>query len=403
MNIKKRIPKFLSVLLSFTMAFGNIIPAYATENTNGNSTTVIDGENISTEERNLEDITVTYKQASSFFVTIPKTIVLDGWKQSTYSVKVSGDIGSEQCVYVAPVDMIDKTENIDFYMKDQATENAKDDVVANVTHKKSHWNAAEVAGSFKQDDNVVSAPGLTAGAWRGIFQMEIKLETHVTHKHNYVAVITKEPTCTEKGEKTYTCDCGDSYTEEIPAKGHHFVDGTCEGCGDVNLVSTTIFSERALTSRTTDSGYGHYDKTSLSGKYSPDIEIAENMKEGEYLLLDWCTGIPNGHFAQSDGINGSSMLQKYDEETGTWKTIYSYNLLYNTIATNMDKFQEGYYKAGYGYGIRRKFQLEKGTYRVYGSFSAQRSCASSSAHYYYSYSITAILNQIGNENINGNS
>ena len=230
MNIKKRIPKFLSLLLCFSMTFGNMIPAYATENTNSDSTTVIDGENISTEERNLEDITVTYKQASSFFVTIPKTIVLDGWKQSTYAVKVSGDIDADQCVYVAPVDGIAKTENIDFYMKDQATENAKDDVVANVTHNKFHWNSAEVAGSYRQDDNLVSAPDLTAGAWRGIFQMEIKLETHVTHKHNYVETITKQPTCTEAGEKTYTCDCGDSYTEVIPAKGHHFENGECTDC-----------------------------------------------------------------------------------------------------------------------------------------------------------------------------
>ena len=121
MNIKKRIPKFLSLLLCFSMTFGNMIPAYATENTNSDSTTVIDGENISTEERNLEDITVTYKQASSFFVTIPKTIVLDGWKQSAYAVKVSGDIDADQCVYVAPVDGIADTDIIDFYMKDQAS------------------------------------------------------------------------------------------------------------------------------------------------------------------------------------------------------------------------------------------------------------------------------------------
>lgn len=232
MNIKKRIPKFLSLLLCFSMTFGNMIPAYAMENTSDNSTTVIDGENISTEERNLEDITVTYKQASSFFVTIPKTIVLDGWKQSTYAVKVSGDIGSEQCVYVAPVDGIDTTENIDFYMQDQASENAKDDVVASVTHNKFHWDSTEVAGSYKQDDNVVSAPDLTAGAWRGIFQMEIKLETHVTHKHNYVETITKQPTCTETGEKTYTCDCGNSYTEVIPAKGHKYENGECTDCGE---------------------------------------------------------------------------------------------------------------------------------------------------------------------------
>lgn len=232
MNIKKKTTKFMSLLLSFAMAFSGVIPAYAMENTNGNSTAVIDGEDISADERNLEDITVTYKQASSFFVTIPKTIVLDGWKQSAYAVKVSGDIDAEQCVYVAPVDGIADTDSIDFYMKDQASENAKEDVVANVTHNKFHWNSVEVAENYRQDDNIVSAPDLTAGAWRGIFQMEIKLETHVTHKHNYVTTITKEPTCTEAGEKTYTCDCGDSYTEVIPVKGHNFEDGACTDCGE---------------------------------------------------------------------------------------------------------------------------------------------------------------------------
>ena len=234
MNIKKKTTKLMSLLLSFAMTFSGVIPAYAMENTNGNSTAVIDGEDISADERNLEDITVTYKQASSFFVTIPKTIVLDGWKQSAYAVKVSGDIDADQCVYVAPVDGITDTDSIDFYMKDQASENTKEDVVANVTHNKFHWNSTEVAENYRQDDNMVSAPDLTAGAWRGIFQMEIKLETHVTHKHNYVETITKEPTCTEAGEKKYTCDCGDSYTEEIPATGHKDTDGdgVCDECGE---------------------------------------------------------------------------------------------------------------------------------------------------------------------------
>lgn len=40
------------------------------------------------------------------------------------------------------------------------------------------------------------------------------------HEHNYHKEITTMPTCTEPGVETYTCDCGDSYTEEIPAKGH---------------------------------------------------------------------------------------------------------------------------------------------------------------------------------------
>ena len=40
------------------------------------------------------------------------------------------------------------------------------------------------------------------------------------HVHDYVEATTTAATCTEKGLMTYTCACGDSYTEETPALGH---------------------------------------------------------------------------------------------------------------------------------------------------------------------------------------
>lgn len=43
------------------------------------------------------------------------------------------------------------------------------------------------------------------------------------HTHNYTGIITKEATCTEAGVRTYTCSCGDSYTENMPATGHSYV------------------------------------------------------------------------------------------------------------------------------------------------------------------------------------
>ena len=60
------------------------------------------------------------------------------------------------------------------------------------------------------------------------------------HSHSYSQSVTKQPTCTETGIRTFLCACGDSYTEVISANGHSLkfadVDGgsehwqECENC-----------------------------------------------------------------------------------------------------------------------------------------------------------------------------
>ncbi len=47
--------------------------------------------------------------------------------------------------------------------------------------------------------------------------------------HAYASKVTTPPTCEKEGVRTYTCaQCGDSYTETIPAEGHSFTDTTIE-------------------------------------------------------------------------------------------------------------------------------------------------------------------------------
>ena len=52
-----------------------------------------------------------------------------------------------------------------------------------------------------------------------------------SHTHEYTSAETTAPTCTEKGVMTYTCSCGDSYTEDIDPTGHDYrvivTDPTC--------------------------------------------------------------------------------------------------------------------------------------------------------------------------------
>ncbi len=59
-------------------------------------------------------------------------------------------------------------------------------------------------------------------------------ETISSTGHNYEETVVA-PTCTENGYTAHTCACGDSYTtDETPATGHTFVDGNCVHCGASN-------------------------------------------------------------------------------------------------------------------------------------------------------------------------
>lgn len=46
-------------------------------------------------------------------------------------------------------------------------------------------------------------------------------QTQPPHTHSYTGAVTQPATCSSPGVMTYTCSCGDSYTETIPATGQH--------------------------------------------------------------------------------------------------------------------------------------------------------------------------------------
>lgn len=105
--------------------------------------------------------------------------------------------------------------------------------------------------------------------------------TEKPHVHKYNSgVVTKEPTCTDTGVKTYTCvDGDDSYTETIPALGHDYVTRTetvtikeawdedvyegfyiCNGCGEKfedteDFIRHSIFARRENPNTTCKSYY----------------------------------------------------------------------------------------------------------------------------------------------------
>lgn len=54
------------------------------------------------------------------------------------------------------------------------------------------------------------------------------------HKHSYTGAVTTPAACTATGVRTYTCSCGDSYTETIPATGHKYGSPTWSWTGNTS-------------------------------------------------------------------------------------------------------------------------------------------------------------------------
>ena len=81
------------------------------------------------------------------------------------------------------------------------------------------------------------------------------------HVHNYVREVTIEPTCTEFGLYTYTCECGDSYTFPIANIEHtygeyvydnnatYYHDGTETAVCECGAKKTRVVEESRLTAR----------------------------------------------------------------------------------------------------------------------------------------------------------
>ncbi len=130
-----------------------------------------------------------------------------------------------------------------------------------------------------------------------------------SHKHFYTRQHTKEETCTEKGEWTYTCQCGSKYTAEISALGHDEIThaakaATCtepgwatyvtcqrEGCdystyqGEIPVTDVHTWDKGKVTTAPTctEAGEMTYKCTACEETKTESIEIVSHTYAQEWL------------------------------------------------------------------------------------------------------------------------
>ena len=163
-------------------------------------------------------------------------------------------------------------------------------------------------------------------------QMEVT-EAVAIHEHEYKAAVT-DPTCTEQGYTTYTCECGESYTDDyVKAVWHSGEDGCCSVCGcDMSQVTLTDIVQYQGG---VNSENGTLNTTFTNNWYA-DIRIPRGAEQ--VRVLTFKTGANWG----SAFYNGTTYISGFcDPKTGgQWitvdipkdATVFRYGYLYDEIA-----------------------------------------------------------------------
>ena len=163
--------KILSLALASVVLAGAVTPASAYTNSVG---AVNETQEVT--EDSTKQCEVYAEVGSSYTVTIPKKITLDGaTKTGGYTVSCTGDIAGDEYVSVTP--------DASFAM----SQDGKDDVTASITQGTTKFRGDNYTGSLGEGEalmatgavGAIDAQGLTAGAWNGTFNFEIALNTPV--------------------------------------------------------------------------------------------------------------------------------------------------------------------------------------------------------------------------------
>lgn len=198
--------------------------------------------------------------------------------------------------------------------------------------------SCSTCGSSKQGDEVDAlGHSYNKGTCANCGQADPDYIDPETHNHTHTSTSTN-PTCTKVGVTTYTCICGDTYTQETPALGHidQDLDVECDRTGCTSKVAPKADSTLSLT---TANHLGA--KLSTNNKYYVIGTIVRY-----YSATDTLNGI--FWIADEDGVEFLVRIPK--DSDGKLHSTWEYRLLVGDkikLYGNIGKFNTSVAPKGY--------------------------------------------------------
>ena len=204
-------------------------------------------------------------QASTFGVTIPKTIILDGQtKQGNYLVSIIGNISGQENITVIP------DENVTM------SQYGKNDIIATITQDKTSWLYNEL--DTNGNGNII-AKDMSAGSWNGQFNFNIKLN----RQDPFVIAYDENGTNLNAYATTILGSTKTSLLNELLETGR--ISNVDEITTLVNIrtdtfnnSATTTFNVKNIANVGDTVIIYHYDETNNMWEYIDTCEVTKNGK-----------------------------------------------------------------------------------------------------------------------------
>ena len=162
---------------------------------------------------------------------------------------------------------------------------------------------------------------------------------HTPHEHNYgEGEVTTEATCTTDGVRTFTCSCGDSKTETIPATDHSYGEGvvTPPTCGTAGFTTFTCSECGDTYKEDGDPATGEHNYVdgtcSGCGATEDAPEVIFNVPDGvDTVVMGEGNVLPEA--GAPDGYTFAGWSEVTIDETTDKPTILEAGSVYDGVAT----------------------------------------------------------------------
>ena len=238
------------------------------------------------------------------------------------------------------------------------------DVSATANNKRNQVTVSAGGTTYRRGEGVAVADGTAIEIVVGLpgeantpttYTLTVAVEAE-EHTHSFGDwTVTKAATCTDAGEQTRSCECGETETEVIDALGHSYEIGACTVCGEAEPAANVAVNT------TTQTVYATLDEALNTAAAGETVQLLSDVTEANVMVYPDITLDLNGHVLTADYVAGFNRAHIVDNAGGGKLVAAEPNVVLdedNGMVPVYDGTGYIFTKAGFAINLDEKYEGE---------------------------------------------